>query len=154
MIDWNRYMEIAQMLRRRARSQDKDDLEHDIILALALAQYVRGEEPLSVKDMFRIANYECRKYWRRFRQVNRTVSLDATIDGTNRQLIDTLEDRNIVDIDAQITARMELMGYPGRLLQIGGKILLGQSLSNKEHQYLWRFRHKKDAMHSRELLAR
>lgn len=143
-MDWKRYTEVAQRLRYRAKPQDKDDLEHDIILSLAVAQRARKEEQLSVKDLFRIANYECQKYWRCFRRINRAISLNSFIDDTDgkRQLIDTLEDNSNVDLDAQLTAKMELVHYPKRLLQIGKKILLDQPLSNKEHQYLWRFRHK------------
>ncbi len=145
MLDWDRYIAIAEKFQYRARREDRDDLRQNIILSLAEAQRSSGALPLTAKSMLRIALYECQKYWRQVRRTWRVISLSTIIgngDGRMLEIGDIISDAHSGDIDARLSAQMELYRYPARVLEIGRKIVQDETLSNREHQYLWRFRHK------------
>lgn len=153
MLDWDKYIRIANKFQYRARLQDRGDLKHNIIIALADANRQRngngsgnGHMPLPDSDLLKIAVYECKRYWRRLRKSSLILSLNSIIeesDGTI-ELIDCIPDDKIVDLDARLDARNWLLAAPKRLLGIAVKRVKGRVLTNKEHQYLWRFRHKKN----------
>ena len=95
--------------------------------------------------MLRIASYECQKYWRQLKRQLTILSLNTELnngDGDGIELIDTVADDKAIDLDAWLDARTWLLGCPKRLIVIASKRLKGIALTNKEHQYLWRFRQK------------
>ena len=72
MLDWDKYIVVADRFQHKARRQDKEDLNHTIILSLAQAQLGKdnnGGGQLSDLAMLRIASYECQKYWRQTKRL-------------------------------------------------------------------------------------
>ena len=61
-------------------------------------------------------------------------------EGNLTELGNLIADDKALDLDAWLDARTFLLGCPMRLIVIAGKRLKGIPLTNKEHQYLWRFR--------------
>jgi hypothetical protein len=147
-MDWVKYQEIASRFEHKARREDREDLNHTIILSLADAQIKldsNGGGQLSDLAMLRIASYECHKYWRQQKRLLTILSLNSDIedgDGNTTELIDTLADDKAIDLEAWLEAKTWLLGCPRRLVVIAGKRLKGKPLTNKEHQYLWRFRQR------------
>jgi hypothetical protein len=148
LMDWAKYQEVANRFERKARREDREDLNHTIILSLAQAQIKldsNGGGQLSDVAMLRIASYECHKYWRQQKRLLTILSLNTEIkdgDGNTTELIDTLADDKAIDLEAWLEAKIWLLGCPKRLVVIAGKRLKGIPLTNKELQYLWYWRHK------------
>jgi hypothetical protein len=147
MLDWSKYITVANRLQRRARAEDREDLNHTIVLSLAQAQDrldSDGGGQLSDIAMLRIASYECQKYWRQMKRQFTILSLNTVTgsDGDSAELIDTVADDKAIDLEAWQDARTWLLGCPVRLVTIADKRLHGEALTNKEHQYLWRFRQR------------
>ena len=149
MLDWRKYIAIAEKFQRKAKSQDRGDLNHNIIVSLANAQIrldQNGGGQLSELAMLRIASYECKKYWRSEYRNGRIISLNQVVyedeDGSQIELIDTLADDKAIDLEAWLDRSLWQLGFPDRLAQIARKIACGIRLNNKDHQYLWRFRQK------------
>jgi hypothetical protein len=144
MLDWSKYIAVADRFQHKAKAQDIEDLNHTIVLSLAQAQTAKdnnGGGQLSDIAMLRVASYECQKYWRQQKRLLTILSLNTELnDGDGIELIDTLADDKAIDLDAWLDARTFLLGCPMRLIVIAGKRLKGIPLTNKEHQYLWRFR--------------
>ena len=68
MLDWEKYITVANQYQRKAKWQDREDLNHTITLSLTQAQLVtdnNGGGQLSDVAMLRIASYESQKYWER-----------------------------------------------------------------------------------------
>ncbi len=146
MLDWGKYIAVADRFQHKAKWQDGEDLNHTIILSLAQAQIrldSNGGGQLSDVAMLRIASCRVADYWRSEYRNGRVTSLNTVIedgDGNATELMDTLADDKAIDLHDWLDARIWLLGCPKRLVVIAGKRLKGLSLSNKEHQYLWRFR--------------
>jgi len=147
-LDWDKYIKVAERFQHKARQQDRGDLNHTIILSLAQAQIrldTNGGGQLSDVAMLRIASYQCQKYWRQLKQQLTILSLNTEIDdedGNTTELIETIADDKAIDLDAWLDCKTWLLGCPKRLVDIAHKRLNGKRLSNKERQYLWRFRQK------------
>jgi len=145
MLDWNEYIGIADRFQHKAKHQDKEDLNHTIILSLAQAQIRldnNGGGQLSDVAMLRVASYECQKYWRSIKRQLTILSLNTEIDdgeGNTTELIDTLASDKAIDLDAWLDAKTWLLGCPKRLVLIAGKRLKGKALDNKDRCYLKRF---------------
>jgi hypothetical protein len=148
MLDWSKYITVANKLQHKAKPQDREDLNHTIILSLADAQLRLDNDSggeLSDIAMLRIASYECQKYWRKQKRLLTILSLNEPIDdgdGNTTELIDTLADDKAIDLDAWLYDKTFLLGCPMRLIQIAHKIVNGQALNNKDRQYLWYWRQK------------
>jgi len=148
MLDWGKYINVADRFQRKAKTQDKEDLNHDIVIALAEAQRAKdsnGGGQLSDLAMLRIAAYECQKYWRREKRQLTILSLNTDIDdgnGSSTELIETIADDKAIDLDAWTTASIWLLGCPGRLLAIARKRVAGITLNNRDKCYLQRYRQK------------
>ena len=148
MLDYGKYITVADRYQRKAKRQDREDLNHTIILSLAQAQLRmdnNGGGQLSDLAMLRIASYECQKYWRAIKRQLTILSLNTDIydgDGNTTELIDTVADDKAIDLDAWLDARTWLLGCPRRLIQIANKRLKGIPLDGKDQKYLWRFRQK------------
>ena len=147
MLDWSKYITVANRLQRKARAEDREDLNHTIILSLAQAQDRLdndGGGQLSDIAMLRIASYECQKYWRQLKRQLTVLSLNTVTgsDGDGTELIETVADDKAIDLEAWQDARTWLLGCPIRLVMIADKRVNGKPLTNREHQYLWRFRRR------------
>ena len=67
MLDWSKYITVANRYQHKARAEDREDLNHNIIVALADAQRAKdnnGGGQLSQVSMYRIASYQVADYWR------------------------------------------------------------------------------------------
>jgi len=67
MLDWSKYITVANRYQRKARAEGREDLNHNIIVALADAQRAKdnnGGGQLSDIAMMRIASVEVTHYWR------------------------------------------------------------------------------------------
>jgi hypothetical protein len=173
--NWDTYMEIARRFEHKAHYQDREDLRHSIILALA-QQVERnrrnGNKPLTEFGMLRIASHTVADYYRELRlplgnlpcgrcpKAQRAkcqkddlysqcrkgvevVSLNSHIEdgeGNIIELIDTIADDSAVDLDAWLDAKIWLLGCPKRLIGIAHKRVNGIALSDKDRDYLRRFR--------------
>ena len=146
MLDWSKYIAVADRFQHKAKAQDIEDLNHTIILSLAQAQTAKdnnGGGQLSDVAMLRVASYECQKYWRHQKRLLTILSLNTELnDGDGIELIDTLSDDKAIDLDAWLDARTFLLGCPMRLIVIAGKRLKGIPLDDKDRDYLRRFRQR------------
>ncbi len=148
MPDWSKYINVADRYQYKARAQDRQDLNHNIIVSLADSQIRldnNGGGRLSDIAMLRIASCRVADYWRSEYRNGRVISLNSIIDdgeGNTTELIDTLADDKAIDLADWLDAKTFLLGCPKRLIEVAHKRLNGQALTNKEHQYLWRFRQK------------
>ncbi len=148
MLDYGKYITVADRYQRKAKRQDREDLNHTIILSLAQAQLRMDNDgwgQLSDLAMLRIASYECQKYWRAIKRQLTILSLNTDIydgDGNTTELIDTVADDKAIDLDAWLDARTWLLGCPRRLVVIASKRLKGIALEPREKMYLQRFRQR------------
>jgi len=147
MLDWSKYITVANSLQRRARAEDREDLNHTIILSLAQAQDRldnNGGGQLSDVAMLRVASYECQKYWRQMKRQLTILSLNTVTgsDGDSAELIETIADDRAIDLEAWQDARTWLLGCPIRLVTIADKRVHGVNLAPKDKMYLQRFRRR------------
>ena len=146
MLDYGKYIKVADRYQRKAKYQDREDLNHTIILSLAQAQLAKdnnGGGQLSDVAMLRIASYECQKYWRAIKRQFTILSLNTELNnGDGIELIDTVADDKAIDLEAWIDARTWLLGCPGRLVQIASKRVKGITLTQYERLYLYRYRQR------------
>jgi len=146
MPDWGKYISVADRFQHKARAQDREDLNHTIILSLADAQTRldnNGGGYLSDIAMLRIASYECQKYWRHLKRQLTILSLNTEIedgDGNTTELIETIADDKAIDLDAWLEASTWLLGCPKRLVVIANKKVNGQPLTVADRKYLWKWR--------------
>jgi len=148
MLDWSKYIAIADRFQHKAKKQDRDDLNHNIIVSLAEAQIrldTNGGAQLSELAMLRIASYECKKYWRAEYRNGRIVSLNTIIedeDGNQIELIDTLADDKAIDLEAWLDRSVWELGFPKRLVEIVRKRLYGIPLNGRDQRYWHRYNQK------------
>jgi ferredoxin-like protein FixX len=64
MLDWEKYISIADRFQHKARREDREDLRHTIILRLAQVASNNGHKPFTEATMYRIAGYVVADYWR------------------------------------------------------------------------------------------
>jgi len=136
MLDWDKYIAVADRFQHKAKTQDTEDLNHTIVLSLAQAQIGldnNGGGQLSDVAMLRVASYECQKYWRTIKRQLTILSLNTELnDGDGIELIDTVADDKAIDLDAWLDARTWLLGCPKRLVVIAGKrlkVICGANIS-------------------------
>jgi len=148
MLDYGKYISVADRYQRKARYQDREDLNHTIILSLANAQLAKdnnGGGQLSDVAMLRIGTYECQKYWRQQKRLLTILSLNSEIydgDGNTTELIETIADDKAIDLEAWLDARTWLLGCPRRLVVIACKRLKSIPLTVADRKYLWKWRKK------------
>jgi len=71
MLDWEKYIAVADRFQHKARAQDREDLKHTIILRLAQVASNNGHKPITEVTMYRIASYLVADYWRsQYRLIN------------------------------------------------------------------------------------
>ena len=148
MLDWSKYITVADRYQCKAKAQDREDLNHTIILSLADAQKRldnNGGGQVSDLAMLRIASCRVADYWRNEYRNGRIISLNTVIadgDGNTTELIDTLADDKAIDLEAWLNEATWLLGYPKRLVKVAGKIANGIPLNSKDRMYLQRFRRR------------
>jgi len=62
--DWLLYYKVASQFSHRAKSQDREDLLHDIIITLADVARNNGHKPFTEPAMYRVASVTVVHYWR------------------------------------------------------------------------------------------
>ena len=158
MLDWGKYITVADRYQRKAKAQDREDLNHDIVIALAEAQQGKdnnGGGQLSDLAMLRIASYECQKYWRQQKRELTILSLNTGIDdgnGSSTELIETIADDKAIDLDAWLEASTWLLGCPKRLIEVAHKRIKGIDLNDKEQNYLYHWRNREAKKYQKVLV--
>lgn len=61
--EWLTYYEVASRFNRKVKAEDREDLLHDIMIALALAKRNNGHKPFTQAIMYRIASHTVAHYW-------------------------------------------------------------------------------------------
>lgn len=154
MLDWEKYIGIADKFQHKARYQDREDLKADIILRLAEVASNNGHKPFTEGAMLRVASYVAMEYWHQQKRLLTTTSLNEEIDdgeGNTIEFWQTLADDKAIDLDAWIDAKTWLAGVPERLIKIAYKKVSGKPLNEKERQYLCRYRQKELEKHQKAL---
>jgi len=64
MLDWGKYIAVADRFQHKAKWQDREDLRQDIILRLAQVARNNGHKPFTDRAMIRVASYVVADYWR------------------------------------------------------------------------------------------
>jgi len=64
------YYKVASRFNHKAMAQDREDLLHDIILTLAVAERNNGHKPFTEGTMYRIASRCVADYWRAYYKAN------------------------------------------------------------------------------------
>ena len=149
MLDWGKYIAVADRFQYKAKRQDRGDLNHNIIVSLADTQIRldnNGGGQLSELAMLRIASCRVADYWRAEYRNGRVISLNQVVyedeDGNQIELIDTLTDDKAIDLEAWLDRTIWELGYPKRLAEIARKRLYGIALTNADMIYLCRFRQR------------
>lgn len=136
------FVEIAHRLIFPIPSQDRDDVEMDIILELKRTADRRGD--VGEDYLWGVARIVVKKYWRkRYRQAKRSRRL---YEGNRGEMV--AEDWTFVsndgDTDARLDALATLATLPKRLMEIGYKRLNGERLSEADEWYWMRHKAKLD----------
>ena len=61
--EWLTYYKVASRFNHKAKAEDTEDLLHDIILTLAVAERNNGHKPFTEAVMYRIASRTVADYW-------------------------------------------------------------------------------------------
>ena len=141
--EWRQWYETAHRFEHKVPAQDRGDIRHNIILELALARARDGDKPFSEAMMCRVASFVVADYWRKEKRKPTLLSLDTEIengDGDTTELIETIADDRVIDLEAWLDARTFLLGCPQRLVQIANKRVKGIPLNNADMIYLCRYR--------------
>jgi hypothetical protein len=143
MLDWSKYIAIAEKFQHKAKRQDRGDLNHNIIVSLADTQTrldTNGGGQLSELAMLRIASCRVADYWRSEYRNGRIISLNQVVyedeDGNQIELIDTLADDKAIDLETWLDRSVWELGFPKRLVEIVRKRLYGIQLTGKDRKYL------------------
>lgn len=145
MLDWQKYIQMADKFQHKARYEDREDLRQYIILRLAEVASKNGYKPLTEAAMVRVASYTVMAYWRDLMRKPKVLSLDGELtdgDGDTAELWQTLADDKAIDLEAWLDARRWLLGCPKRLIRIAYKRYIGKPLDHREQVYLSKKRRK------------
>jgi DNA-directed RNA polymerase specialized sigma24 family protein len=155
MLDWQKYIEIADKFQHKARYEDREDLRQDIILRLAEVASNNGHKPFTEASMVRVASYVAMEYWHNLKRQPTILSLNEEIDdgeGNSIELYQTIADDKAINLDAWLDAKTWLNGCPSRLIAIADKKVKGKPLNGKELTYLCRYRQKELAKYQKALV--
>jgi DNA-directed RNA polymerase specialized sigma24 family protein len=155
MLDWQKYIEIADKFQHKAMYQDREDLRQDIILRLAEVANNNGHKPFTEASMVRVASYVAMEYWHNLKRQPTILSLNEEIDdgeGNSIELYQTIADDKAIDLEAWLDAKAWLAGCPQRLVHIAYKRVIGKPLDAKEKMYLSRYRQKELAKAQKALV--
>ena len=68
--EWLTYYNVASRFTHKVKAEDSQDLLHDIILTLAVAERNNGHKPFTEAAMYRIASRAVADYWRAYYKAN------------------------------------------------------------------------------------
>jgi len=68
--EWLTYYNVASRFAHKVKAEDSQDLLHDIILTLAVAERNNGHKPFTEAAMYRIASRAVADYWRAYYKAN------------------------------------------------------------------------------------
>jgi hypothetical protein len=66
MLDWDKYIAVAERFQHKARREDREDLRQDIIVRLADVAQNNGHKPFTEVAMLRVASFTVAEYWRAY----------------------------------------------------------------------------------------
>ena len=147
MLDWGKYISIADKFQCKARFQDREDLRQNIIVKLADVElkYNGSGRTLSEGGMVRVASYTVMEYWREVMKLPPITSLNKMVDdgdGNETEFYQMLADDKAVDVEAWLDAKRWLYAAPLRLVKIAYKKVSGYPLTTAEQTYLCRQRQR------------
>jgi len=147
MLDWQKYINIADKFQYKAKPEDRQDLRQDIVLRLAEveAKYNGSGNSLTEGGMVRVASYTVMAYWREVMRLPKITSLNGIVadgEGNETELCQMLADDKAIDVDAWLDAKMWLYRAPPRLVKIAYRKVSGLPLAKTEARYLQRYRQK------------
>jgi len=147
MLDWQKYISIADKFQYKAKPEDREDLKQDIILRLAEveAKYNGSGNSLTEGGMVRVASYTVMAYWREIMRLPKITSLNGIVadsEGNETELCQMLADDKAIDVDAWLDAKLWLYRAPPRLVKIAYRKVNGLPLAKTEARYLQRYRQK------------
>lgn len=155
MLDWEKYMEIADKFQHKARYQDREDLRQDIIARLAQVASNNGHKPFTEGAMVRVASYVAMEYWHDLKRQPTILSLNDNIadgDGNTTELYQTIADDKAMDLEAWIDAKAWLVTCPKRLVSIAYRRAIGKPLNGNEQRYLNRYQRKEVRKYQKTLI--
>ena len=82
---WLTYYKVASRFRNKVMAQDRDDILHDIIIALAVVENGNGHRPFTEAVTYRIASRTVADYW--YRHYKITSGLDCGHCSRKQRLI-------------------------------------------------------------------
>ena len=166
------YYKVASRFSHKAKAEDTEDLLHDIILTLAVAERNNGHKPFTEAVMYRIASRAQAHYW--YKHYKLTMGLDCghcskaqrqkckeewlygecpkaiKLESLNKPVIDgegnttelgeLIADDKAIDLDAWVSSSTWEIGYSKRLVEIAYKLKAGEALTERDRQYLSRYR--------------
>ena len=165
------YYTVASHYSHKAPAQDREDLLHDIIVAIA---GVARSKPLTEPAMYRIASLTLADYWRAHYKLTNGVNCGncskaqrrecqkhwlygkcpkaITIEHLSKPLTDSeggitelgelIADDTAIDLDQWLDAKKIRLHFPQRLIDIAHKRSFGITLDHKDREYLRRLRQK------------
>ncbi len=145
MLDWQKYIAIADRFQHKSKYEDREDLRQNIILRLAEVASNNGHKPFTEASMARVASYVTMEYWHNLKRQPTILSLNEEIDdgeGNSIELYQTIADDKAIDLDGWLDAKAWFKGCPRRLVQIAYKKVRGKPLDKKDQKYLERYRQK------------
>jgi len=150
MLDWQKYISIADKFQYKAKPEDRQDLRQDIVLRLAEveAKYNGSGNSLTEGGMVRVASYTVMAYWREVMRLPKITSLNGIVadsEGNETELCQMLADDKAIDVDAWLDAKMWLYRAPPRLVKIAYRKVSGLPLADNERNYLYQQRKKYQA---------
>ena len=169
---WLTYYQIASRFNHKAKTQDREDLLHDIMITLAVAEQSNGNKPFSQPQMYRIASVTVSHYWYRYYKVNNGLDCQhcskaqrqkckqddlyrecpkaIKLESLNKPILDSegnltelgelIADEKAIDLNAWVSDKVWELGKPQRLVDIAYKLKGGYPLTDKDRQYLSRYR--------------
>ena len=150
MLDWQKYISIADKFQYKAKPEDRQDLRQDIVLRLAEveAKYNGSGNSLTEGGMVRVASYTVMAYWREIMRLPKITSLNGIVadsEGDETELCQMLADDKAIDVDAWLDAKLWLYRAPARLIKIAYRKVSGLPLADNERNYLYQQRKKYQA---------
>jgi len=150
MLDWQKYINIADKFQYKAKPEDRDDLRQDIVLRLAEveAKYNGSGNSLTEGGMVRVASYTVMAYWREIMRLPKITSLNGIVadsEGNETELCQMLADDKAIDVEAWLDAKLWLYRAPARLVKIAYRKVSGLPLADNERNYLYQQRKKYQA---------
>ena len=142
--EWLTYYKVASRFNHKAKAEDREDLLHDIILTLAVAERNNGHKPFTEGTMYRIASRAVADYWRAYYKANNGLDCHSCSKTQRRKC---REDDLYTECPKAI--RLESLNKPildseGNLTELGELIADPKSLDLDawDRDYLWQIGYK------------